>query len=438
MWKNEDNTNQNNVIRIFRREEARSEGLVNYARFGISLLYIGAIIGVRSEVPEHSFIAGMAGGILSLIYSIFLLVFLKIKGYYPQIKYISTTLDILILSVALQSFGTFRSFKTVAFLLYFLWIALAAMRFSTRLTITAGLLSVGLYVTIVLQAITSGSVETGSITESFTTEKISLANAGLRILFMAAFSLVSVYIAKGYHGLVTESIDKELSFERERKEKIMVKDVFSRYVTTQVADQILEDGLTLTGEKRHATILFCDIRDFTRISEGMQAEEVVHFLNEYLSLMIDVIFEFGGTLDKFVGDEIMAVFGVPVQGEDDEIRAVSAAVKMREILAHLNDRRALEGKEAIRFGIGIHSGEVVAGNIGSEKRMEYTVIGKSVNLASRIQNLNKHFNSDILITSETYDTVKNVFEFEKQPMVRVKGISRTISTYRVVGRKDAA
>ena len=313
----------------------------------------------------------------------------------------------------------------------FLWIAIAAMRFSVKLTIYAGTLASLGYMLLIVLALSLGTIQTGTVTEHFTSEKVSLGNLGLRVLFVTALFVVSAYIAKIYEGLILRAAEREIAAEREVQEKEKVKDTFSRYVTHQVAEKILQEGISMSGERRRATVLFCDIRNFTRMSEHMEPEEVVSFLNEYLTAMVDVIFEYGGTLDKFVGDEIMAVFGAPVSTGRDEENAVLAALRMKEQLRELNERRQKQGHAAIQFGIGIHTGEVVAGNIGSDKRMEYTVIGQAVNIASRIEALNKHLSTDILITQETFDAVSSMIRAEKQPPVQVKGVEKPIQTYLV-------
>lgn len=423
---------QDFITRIFRIEEEKSEKIINNARIIIALIYAALGRGIQNQIPAQSLAAIYIISAFTFCYGIFMFFFLRAGKYTPRVKYISSYMDITLLSVAIYFFGTFRSFKTEAFLVYFLWIALAAMRFSVRLTIFTGILGAFTYIIVIALAIFNSTVEFGTITESFTTPKVSLANLIIKIIFMTTLFLIAAYIAKVYRKLVDQSISKDLEVRKKEEEKERVKDTLSRYVSHQVAEKILHEGITLTGEKKNATILFCDIRNFTKMSEDMSPEEVVIFLNEYLTLMIDAIFEYGGTLDKFVGDEIMAVYGVPVSSGNDEEMAVRTALRMKEKLQVLNQERKEVGKDPINFGIGIHSGEVVAGNIGSEKRMEYTVIGQSVNLASRIEALNKEFKTDILITDTVYERVKHFIEIEKQPSISVKGIGKTIQTFRVV------
>ncbi|MCS7049558.1 MAG: adenylate/guanylate cyclase domain-containing protein, partial [Verrucomicrobiae bacterium] len=184
-----------------------------------------------------------------------------------------------------------------------------------------------------------------------------------------------------------------LQFVAERLERLRIRRTLDRYVSREVAEEILrhseEYEQTLGGQRRAVTILFSDVRDFTTISEQTDPVELVRQLNEYLGAMVDVVMRHGGTLDKFIGDAIMAVWGAPTShgAPEDAWRAVQTAYEMRQRLAELQRRWELEGRTRLRIGIGLNHGEVVVGNIGSPQRMEYTVIGDPVNVASRVEGL---------------------------------------------------
>ncbi len=229
------------------------------------------------------------------------------------------------------------------------------------------------------------------------------------------------------------SIGQLLVIEDITSEKRM-KSTLTQYVSKEVAEQILNDEVSLQGKRQKATVLFSDIRNFTTLSEQSQPEEVVELLNEYFDIMIDVIFKYEGTLDKFIGDAIMAIFGAPIIHEDDPRRALQTAIEMIQNLKLFNDRRKNRGLSTIDIGIGINSGDVLAGNIGSEKRMEYTVIGDTVNLASRLEGLTKQFPHKILISESVYDEVKDQFDLEYLDVVNVKGKSIPVKIY---GVKDS-
>lgn len=181
-----------------------------------------------------------------------------------------------------------------------------------------------------------------------------------------------------------------------------VRQMFARYVSNQVAEHLLaEDAALSKAREVDATILFADIRDFTQMAGQMPAQDVVALLNEYFEAMVDVVFDHGGTLDKYLGDGLMVIFGAPVAQTDHADRAVHCATAMIEALQDLNQRRAARGQAALHVGIGIHSGPCVVGSIGSSRRLEYTAVGDTVNLASRIEGATKRLGTSILFSEAT-------------------------------------
>ncbi len=220
------------------------------------------------------------------------------------------------------------------------------------------------------------------------------------------------------------------------QERDKLKTTFGKYMTEAVMDHLMAGKVQLGGESLTATILFSDIRSFTSISEKMDAKALVSLLNEYFTEMVDVVIHEDGVVDKYIGDAIMAVFGAPVTKPDDALHAVRAAIGMRKALAALNEKLAQRGSPAIKTGIGIHTGEVVAGNIGSEKRMEYTVIGDAVNLASRLESATKELGVAVLISDDTYQLVKDHIEARAVKEITVKGREQPVMTYEVTGLKS--
>jgi adenylate cyclase len=221
------------------------------------------------------------------------------------------------------------------------------------------------------------------------------------------------------------------------REKDLIKRAFTRYVAREVVDEILKDpeNLVLTGERRDVTVLFCDIRGFTSTSEKLTPEEVVTLLNTFYNLMIDTTFKEDGTLDKFLGDGVMAVFGAPIYHQDHSLRAIRTALAMQAGMRDLSARRATEGKPPIAVGIGINAGDAVAGTVGTEARMEYTVIGDSVNLASRLESHSEA--GQILISEQTYLKVQAAVEARSLGRIRVKGKEDEIGVYEVVAMRPA-
>lgn len=216
-------------------------------------------------------------------------------------------------------------------------------------------------------------------------------------LMMAMTGMTIGIISRHVRNLIEESLEKQ-------RETLMVSRLFGQFVSNEVKDKILlSAGQVSAGEKKTVAILFCDIRGFTSFSEKVAPEQVVEYLNEYLDAMVRAINAAGGTIDKFIGDAIMAVFGgvMPVENACDA--ALAAALLMRAALNELNAARAKAGLPAIHNGIGLHFGEVLQGAIGSAERKDFTIIGDAVNTASRIEGLCKDFKTDLVFSDSVYN-----------------------------------
>jgi adenylate cyclase len=207
----------------------------------------------------------------------------------------------------------------------------------------------------------------------------------------------------------------------------------SRLLSPNLVEQVVKGDLAMEkgGELRQATVLFSDIRGFTSMSERLAPQKLVSMLNEYFEIMVDIIFQHDGTLDKFVGDEIMAVWGAPVHQTDHTARAVRAALDMMKALADFNRFRVANGEDAIHVGCGINSGEVVAGYMGSTRTLSYTVIGDTVNTAARL--CSAAGAAEILVTDPVYFALADRLQYEERPPKEMKGKSRPVPLYRVTG-----
>lgn len=207
---------------------------------------------------------------------------------------------------------------------------------------------------------------------------------------------------------------------------------FQRLLSPAIAELVVSGKLELKqgGEPRVTTMLFTDIRGFTSRSETMRAEDIVQMLNDYFERMVEIVFRFEGTLDKFVGDEIMALFGAPVSGRDDHVRAVKCALAMLDELRNFNNERESMGLPSFEIGVGINTGEVVAGYIGSSKAMQYTVIGAPVNLAARLCSAAKGM--QILLSEHTWGLVQDVFEVKELEPISPKGIAQPVRVFEVL------
>jgi adenylate cyclase len=216
-----------------------------------------------------------------------------------------------------------------------------------------------------------------------------------------------------------------------------LKSTMYRYMTQELAEELLKlDDAKLGGDQKEVSVLFSDIRSYTTLTEKLKAEEVVSMLNEYFESMVEAVFAHKGTLDKYIGDAIMAVFGSPLPLEDHAWKSVQTALDMRQRLVAFNKRRADRGQPAIRIGIGIHSDSVISGNIGSSKRMEFTAIGDGVNLGSRLEGTTKQYGCDIVISENTYQPCAKKLRVRELDKIIVKGKTKPVSIYEVIGLID--
>jgi len=278
---------------------------------------------------------------------------------------------------------------------------------------------------------------------------------GILLNLLLFITLSTIYLYCGYflfvnHGLWIDIVSPLLTggfaffsviswkIFHEQREKYKIKTMFSRYVHPDVVKTILKntDSVKPGGKRVKISILFSDIRGFTGMSEKMEPEEIVLILNEYLAKMTEIIFKNKGTLDKFIGDAIMALYGVPVPLPDHALRAVKTAVEMQQALPALRKKWEQYGAGArdLAIGIGINTGEVVVGNIGSPQRMDYTAIGDHVNIASRLESNAKK--DTILISESTYELVKDYVIIDSCFEMKVKGKEKPLKVYKIKGIKD--
>jgi len=248
-------------------------------------------------------------------------------------------------------------------------------------------------------------------------------------LIYPVLTMMTIYLGITVYRYVTE--------EREKKK---VRGAFQYYLTASVVNEILKDPskLKLGGDKKNLSVMFSDIRGFTSISEKLTPEELVQLLNEYLTAMTDVVFKYDGLLDKYIGDAVMAVFGAPLDQPDHAIRACRTAIDMMSELRRLREKWAAEGRPDVNIGIGVNTGDMVVGNMGSQMRFDYTVMGDSVNLASRLEGTNKEYRTNVIISEFTLEQIKDEFFCRELDSVQVKGKKRPVRIFELLGyRKDA-
>jgi len=259
------------------------------------------------------------------------------------------------------------------------------------------------------------------------------------LLFSRAHILMNFIVPMGGIGLAFLGCNTYQYFS-ESKEKIYIRSVFKHYLAEDVVESVLKDAdaLTFGGQRRHLTVLFSDIRSFTSYSERYTPEEVVSILGEYLTEMVNVILKYGGMLDKFVGDEIMAVFGAPHYMLEHAKKACFTALEMIRTLDRLKERWLQKGREAFNIGIGINTGDMLVGNLGSEQIFDYTVIGDAVNLGARLEGINKLYKTanNIIISEFTRNELDDEFVTRELDSVRVKGKAKPVAIYELVGERE--
>ena len=252
-----------------------------------------------------------------------------------------------------------------------------------------------------------------------------------------AFTEKDLQICTGMAAQAAISIQNARLASRIEKEA-QTRAQISRLIPPSVVEQVVQGKLTIEkgGRLNEITMLFSDIRGFTTMSDGRPAQEVVNTLNEYFEVMVDVLFKYSGTLDKFVGDEIIGLFGAPIAIDDAPYKAVSCALAMLQALEEFNRTRASENLAAIRIGIGINTGNVITGAIGSTRALQYTAIGDAMNVASRLVNVAG--SGEIIISEDTYRHVAGRVEATQLPPVKVKGKAEELKVYRVTGLRNVA
>lgn len=278
-----------------------------------------------------------------------------------------------------------------------------------------------------------------------------LSGLALALGLMLAYSVVNIYFFSNrlfidwFAPLLTVALAYTVTYAYrfliEEREKRRVRKFFNSYVSPKLVEELLKDPSTmpsLKSERRMVSMLFSDIAGFTSMSESLPPDEVEHILNEYLTAMSEIVFTNDGTLDKYIGDAVMAVWGNvgPTSPKTDAYKAVNTAIQMQRTLAKLREKWLGEGMVPLQIRIGVNTGEALVGNFGSPQKMDYTVIGDAVNTAARLEGLNKEFSTSILISQATYDLVSDRLNARHVGTVKVKGKEEPVSVYEVLNWRD--
>jgi len=279
------------------------------------------------------------------------------------------------------------------------------------------LLELGALIIVVL--LIGGVFEYAILSFSNANTLVSVVNPGMAVIL--------AYIGTIVHQYLTE-----------RQQKALIRSVFSHYINPSVVNDLIAnpEKATLGGDRRELTVFFSDIAGFTSISEQLKPEDLVLLLNEYLEEMTRIIFRYEGTLDKYEGDAVMAFWGAPIPQPDHALRTCRAALDMQKRLTVLRTKWKKEGKPAIEVRCGINTGVMIVGNMGGQERFDYTVIGDSVNLASRLEGANKQYGSNIMISEFTYEKVKNAVKARELDLIQVKGKTEPVKVFELMGLSD--
>ncbi len=267
---------------------------------------------------------------------------------------------------------------------------------------------------------------------SFLTKQLKFLMEGVKRVSKGDLDVKVKRIVSDELGVLTDTFNEMVVNIREKE---MIKMAFTRYVSKQVAEKVFENPDAflnrLKGERMHVSVMFADIMGFTTMSEKMSPENVVNILNTYLSQMTNSVFKFDGTLDKFIGDCVMAVFGAPMHLENPSLNAVKCAIDIQKAVNELNLQRRSRGLDSINVGIGINTGTAVVGNIGSSQRLDYTVIGDNVNLASRLQSAANAMNVPIIVSKNVVGEIGDKIKYREMEAIMVKGKEKPVNIYSI-------
>ncbi len=419
------------LARVLAAEALRGEATVTRLRLGFAVVGILAVfLNWGANTPEAS-IAAVACGAAYGAYAALVLGVLA-RGRHPVwVRFVSVAVDMLVVTLASASglanhTGGYEALLAPIFpLLYTLWIGLTGLQYSVPLSLFAAGSAAFLRLGLVAFVVGTGRVEV-SDTAVYGERAVGLADQVTLVLFLALTGVVAAWVAATSRTVLLQSARETLRKQALEREQAH----YRKYMSGNVLDYVLSNPETmgLGGTRRVASVLFLDIRGFTAYTEGQSPERVVEDLNAWFTEFVAEVFEHGGTLDKFLGDGLMAVFGVPREMPDAPVRAVRAALGILERLERINARRP-EGAPELRIGVGIAHGVVIAGNIGSEDRMEFTVVGDTVNFAARLQELTKDLNTTLVVSEPVYDAVRGELPFRRLPSVKVRGKSGEIPLY---------
>jgi len=418
---------------ILNAAEMRGERIVNHVRLGFTLLSLAMLAGVWEINTPAANMYFIIQVVVWLAYSLALYVWFHFRRdqYVRLLKYLSITFDLGILALSAPAMarnhsGIIEYFQGFVPLTYVLWALLSGLRYSMAACLYSAALLALFNGVVLWDAVSSGRIPVSDVSV-YGQNALNVGDQTVQIVFAALTAVVAGFIARIARSLVLRAEEESLKRARLEREREQLQ----KYLSKELVEVVLAQpkAMELGGARRHATVMFTDVRSFTPLSESREPEDIVALLNAYFSEMVPIVFRYGGLLDKFLGDGLMAVFGVPFDQQNETKRAVLVALEMLHALERFNQRIEARGYPPLEIGVGIATGPVVAGNIGSPQRMEYTCIGDTVNFASRLQSLSRDLGSEIVLSESACEALDGLVPTRHLPPIRVKGKRDEVSVH---------
>lgn len=410
---------------LLRAQEMAGERLVNKIRLAYGAAGLAMAVAAQQINTAEANRIFMVQGLMLLASCGLLFAFFHVKkdSYVPWLKYVTITFDIAVvhtsvLATAVNHSGVIEYYRNFFPLILVLWNLLAGLRYSVAACVYSAVVTAAMSCFVLWWVVDTGLIPV--IDESHWDENaLNIPDELMRIFFVSVSGLVAAVLANIARRLIRRAEVESRNRAALERQKARL----SKYLGGELAEAVVseQDAFELGGARRQATILFTDIRNFTNMSQDTEPEQVVGLLNSYFSEMVRIVFRYGGTLDKFLGDGLMAVYGAPFDRDHAPLRAVLSAIDMVHAVQRRNDLDP-DASDRLRIGAGIATGDVIAGNIGSNERMEYTVIGDAVNLASRLETLNRELGTSIVISAETRDAIADYLPTRALPPLPIRGL----------------
>jgi adenylate cyclase len=421
------------VKEILRGEAHRGQRNTFVIRLGIAIVGLINAFAVAGSNAAATQRIGVFAGLAALAFAIVGLLLARRPAYPFWFKYIGVTVDASVVSMAsiASLYSPSGAYEVLLFptapILYMMFNMLTALQFSVRLSLFAAVMA-GLHRSLLFGYCVQQKLVVLSPTSVYGTRALATDDQLTTILFIFVSGVIAAWVSHTARRLLLQSAEATV-----RKRKLeQTQDVYRRYLSPHVRDFAVRhpEAMHMGGARRVGSVLTTQIRDFDKIADQLTPERVVEILNEHCAGLVEIVFRHGGTLDKFTGSGVSAIFGIPTDLPDAAGSAVRAAFEMHQAVAAWNKQHATSWP-ALRIGIGIAEGLVVVGNIGSSERMEYTVIGKAMNLSRRLRAACLRLGADILINAPVHDAIRGLYRADRLTRDAVDAMEMDSAVYRI-------